>query len=112
MTDRKRPHAHDCWSWGDGHYDCAVAEIERLREMLQTAFLRGYRIGARGLREMFDAVQAESENERLRDALEEIRSRSSIDLVMRSDQFELTALLSDIYQIADDVLLWREESSD
>jgi hypothetical protein len=108
MTGRRRTHAHDCWSWGGGHYDCAVAEIERLREMLQTAFLRGYRIGARGLREMFDAVQAESEIERLREALEEIRSRSEIDLVMRSDQFELTALLSDIYQIADDVL-WRED---
>src|SRR5690606_21395758 len=44
--------------------------------------------------------------ERLKEALEEVRSRSSIDLVMRSDQFELTALLSDIYQIADDVL-WK-----
>lgn len=41
---------------------------------------------------------------RLREALEEIRSRSSIDLVMRSDQFELTVRLGDIYQIADAAL--------
>ena len=38
--------------------------------------------------------------ERLAEALEEIRSRSSIDLTMRSDQFALTALLGDIHQIA------------
>ena len=111
MTDRKRTHAHDCWSWGDGHYDCAVAEIERLREMLQSAFLRGYQIGARGLREMYDAVQAEAEHERLAEALEEVRSRSSIDLAMRSDQFELTARLGDIYQIAD-AALSKENSND
>jgi len=42
--------------------------------------------------------------ERLAEALKEIRSRSSIDLVMRSDQFELTALLGDIHQIADAAL--------
>src|SRR5690606_1608213 len=42
--------------------------------------------------------------ERLKEALEEVRSRSSIDLVMRSDQFELTAMLGDIHQIASAVL--------
>jgi len=47
---------------------------------------------------------AEARAERLAEALKEIRSRSSIDLVMRSDQFELTALLGDIHQIADAAL--------
>ena len=51
------------------------------------------------------------EIERLREALEDIRSRSSIDLAMRSDPFELTAMLGDIYQIADAVL-WREAGND
>lgn len=38
MTDRYESrattHADDCWSWGPAHYDCAVKEIERLREKL------------------------------------------------------------------------------
>lgn len=37
MTDRQSTHGHDCWSWGAGHYDCAVAEIERLAEALRDA---------------------------------------------------------------------------
>ena len=48
--------------------------------------------------------QAASRAERLAEALEEIQRRSSIDLAMRSDQFELTARLGDIYQIADAAL--------
>lgn len=36
MTERYETravtHADDCWSWGPGHYKCAVREIERLRE--------------------------------------------------------------------------------
>ena len=36
MTDHYKSHvsthADDCWSWGRGHYKCAVREIERLRE--------------------------------------------------------------------------------
>ena len=62
MTDRYESrastHAEGCWDWGPGHYGCAVGEIKRLREMLQCAFQRGYQSGARGLREMYDAVQA------------------------------------------------------
>ena len=42
--------------------------------------------------------------ERLAEALEEILSRSSINLAMQSDPFELTARLGDIYQIADAAL--------
>ena len=55
---RASTHAEGCWAWGPGHYGCAVGEIERLREMLQRAFQRGYQSGQRGLREMYDAVQA------------------------------------------------------
>lgn len=42
--------------------------------------------------------------ERLAEALEDIRSRSSIDLATRSNPFELTARLGDIHQIADSAL--------
>ena len=28
---RASTHADDCWSWGPGHYKCAVGMIERLR---------------------------------------------------------------------------------
>mgnify|MGYP005821282081 CR=1 FL=1 len=52
MTDRQTTHAQGCWDWGPKHYECAVAEIGLLRKMLQSAFQRGYQIGARGLREI------------------------------------------------------------
>jgi len=42
--------------------------------------------------------------ERLAEALKEIRSRSAMNLAMRSDHPELTARLGDIYQIADAAL--------
>lgn len=41
-----------------------------------------------------------AEIERLREALKEIRSRSSIDFAMHPNPFALTAALGDIYQIA------------
>lgn len=31
MTDRQTTHAPGCWSWGHGHYECAVGMIERLQ---------------------------------------------------------------------------------
>lgn len=37
MTDRQSTHSHNCWSWGPGHYKCAVAKIERLRGLLGAA---------------------------------------------------------------------------
>jgi len=45
------------------------------------------------------------------EALEDIRSRSSMNLAMRPDPFELTARLGDIYQIADAALA-KENSND
>ena len=51
---------------------------------------------------VIEALRAEVE--RLREALDDIRSRSVTDLAMRSDRFELVALLGDIYQIADSEL--------
>jgi len=39
MTDRQSTHGHDCWSWGPKHYECAVREIERLREQLRLAVI-------------------------------------------------------------------------
>lgn len=53
-----------------------------------------------------NASQAESTDQvqAMREALEDIRSRSSIDLAMRPDPFALTARLGDIYQIADAAL--------
>jgi len=165
MTDRQSTHAPDCWGWGAKHYECAVREIERLRKMHQDAYQRGLQAGSKGLREMYDAVQAvkrqdawgnaqltealmeaeeraeraEAENKQLRaevgelhmhakrrdqyavekaaqaldwkkradqlaKALEEIRSRTSMNLAMHPNPFELTALLGDIYQIADAAL--------
>ena len=31
MTDRISTHADGCWSWGHGHYECAVGKIEHLQ---------------------------------------------------------------------------------
>lgn len=50
------------------------------------------------------------EIERMAEALEEIRSRSSMNLAIDPNPYELTALLGDIYQIADAVL-WKENSN-
>ena len=57
-----------------------------------------------------DKLQAEVAA--LREALKEIRSRSSIDLAMRPDPVALTAELGDIHQIADAMLKAREASTD
>jgi hypothetical protein len=44
---------------------------------------------------------ANDRDERLAEALEEIRSRSTMNLAMRPDPFALTAELGNIHQIAD-----------
>ena len=65
------------------------AEIEALREMLATL---------------------KAENERLRDALGEIRTRSWTG-VMRSNKFELEVALANICLFVD-VVLWKGNSND
>lgn len=94
----------------------AATEIERLRA--EVAEAREFRdklakaIGNEQLRMFIEKhgepvpltirmQAAEARAERLAEALEDIRSRSSIDFfAMRSGPFELTALLGDIHQIA------------
>ena len=49
--------------------------------------------------------------ERLAEALEDIRSRSCMNLAMNPNLYELTALLGDIHQIAD-AALGKENSND
>ncbi|HEY8355390.1 MAG TPA: hypothetical protein VIK69_10310 [Methylophilaceae bacterium] len=94
---RASTHAEGCWSWGPGHYGCAVGTIERLREQLRLATVDQATAEA-------ETNDARAENERLREALKEIRSRSSMNLAMHPNPFELTALLGDIHQIADAAL--------
>ena len=66
MTERHESraatHADDCWSWGPGHYDCAVRKIERLRGALEECHALSV---ARWKR----LLAAEAENERLRKEL-------------------------------------------
>ncbi|MCA3182399.1 MAG: hypothetical protein INH13_02040, partial [Cupriavidus sp.] len=31
LRARASTHADNCWSWGKGHYECAVGQIERLQ---------------------------------------------------------------------------------
>jgi len=62
MTDRQSTHGHDCWGWGPKHYECAVAEIERLREQLRLATVDQAIAEA-------EASDAHAENKRLRDAV-------------------------------------------
>jgi hypothetical protein len=81
MTDRQSTHGHDCWGWGSKHYECAVREIERLRKMHQDAYQRGLQAGSRGLREMYDTIQAVKRqdawgNTRLTEALMEAEERA------------------------------------
>lgn len=47
------------------------------------------------------AAPAQPEVQKLAKALEDIRKRSAINRAMNPNPFELTALLGDIYQIAD-----------
>src|SRR5690606_30444873 len=56
---RAATHADDCWSWGPGHYDCDVREIERLRGALEECH-------ARSVTRWRRLLAAESEIDRLR----------------------------------------------
>jgi hypothetical protein len=37
MTDHQTTHAQDCWSWGHGHYECAVGQVKRDEALLRQA---------------------------------------------------------------------------
>lgn len=65
-------HSAGCWSWGPKHYECAKAEIERLR-----ALAASDRDELADLRPDFE--QLTLENKRLRAALAEIASRTDWD---------------------------------
>ena len=54
--------------------------------------------------------EAEERAKRLAEALEEIRSRSSMNLAMQSDPSALVARLGDIYQIADAALAQEDRN--
>lgn len=78
------------------------AENERLKEQLRLATVDQATAEA-------EANDAHAENKRLREALEDILSRSSMNLAMNPNPFELTAMLGDIHQIADAALSKENE---
>lgn len=67
---------------------------------MQAAEARAERLEAEVERLTCELMDATTRAERLAEALEDIRSRSSINLATRSDPFALTAMLGDIHQIA------------
>lgn len=90
MTDHLTTHAPGCWGWGPRHYECAIREIELLvAEWERISAAKG---------------EAETRAERLREALEDIRSLSSINSAMNPNPFALTALLAEIRYVADTAL--------
>ena len=74
-----------------------AADFDALR-----AEMDGWKRTASALAELYGEVEARSD--KLAEALEEIRRRSAINRAMNPNPYELTALLGDIYQIADSTL--------
>src|SRR5690606_37013079 len=67
---------------------------------MQAAEARAERLEAEVERVTCELMDAITRADKLAEALAGIISRSSINLAMRSDPFELTAMLGDIHQIA------------
>jgi hypothetical protein len=82
MTDRQSTHGHFYWGWGQKHYECAVREIERLREQLRLATV--------------DQATAEAEANDARAEIEELRKDAERWRALREmDGGEIYALLGD-----------------
>lgn len=65
---RVSTHSMDCWAYGPSHYECAVDEVERLRDRLKKMASK-----ARHFDELMADYEAErDENAWLREALREI----------------------------------------
>ena len=104
MTDRQSTHGHDCWGWGPKHYECAVAEVERLQMELEHEEQRVADMMADVNRVGHEIDRLQTEMQELYKALKDIRSLSSINFAMNPNPLALTVLLADIHHIADSVL--------
>jgi hypothetical protein len=119
MTRRTSPRSRRCgrtWKrrWPGAMARCARAltlRAENERLLVECMKALGLSMQAQAeakeLRGACDVYQARAE--RRAEALADILSRSSINLAMRSDPFELTAMLGDIHQIAGAALAQEDD---
>src|SRR5690606_37177289 len=85
----------------DAVIEALRAEVERLKSMTAVTMGVGRGDGSLFVHGDYDSIKAAqvlvSRAERLAEALEEIRSRSCMNLAMNPNPYELTALLGDIH---------------